>query len=273
MIQNLHTHTAFCDGRDVPEELVRAAIDLGMDSLGFSGHAPSPIREDDAAMGRENLEAYRREILRLREVYCGQLEIFLGIELDSFFFPGPEPWDYIIGSVHWLEKDGVFLPVDHSPQRFDRSVAEHYGGDCLSFAEDYFARVGEVAERTGCQIVGHFDLITKFNEGDRLFDTAGPRYRNAALAALDRLAERNVILEINTGAMSRGYRTAPYPAPGLLRAARERHIPICITSDCHSRANLLHAFPQAAELARACGYGEQMVLTPQGFVPVPLGKT
>ena len=46
---------------------------------------------------------------------------------------------------------------------------------------------GDVAEKTGCQIVGHFDLITKFNEGDKLFDTSHPRYVNAALGALERL--------------------------------------------------------------------------------------
>ena len=127
-----------------------------------------------------------------------------------------------------------------------------------------------MAERTGCQIVGHFDLIAKFNEGDRLFDTSHPRYANAALEALDRLAEREVILEINTGAMARGYRSAPYPAPWLLRAMAERKLPICITSDCHERSNLLFAFPQAAELARSCGYRESMVLTRAGFVPEPL---
>ena len=118
--------------------------------------------------------------------------------------------------------------------------------------------------------MGHFDLITKFNEGDSLFDTGHPRYVSAALEALDRLAQHGVILEINTGAMSRGYRSTPYPAPALLRAMRERDLPICITSDCHDRANLLFAFPQAEELARSCGYREQMALTSQGFVPIPL---
>ena len=82
-------------------------------------------------------------------------------------------------------------------------MEQHYGGDFYAFAEDYYRLVGEVPERTGCQIVGHFDLITKFNEGDKLFDTGHPRYMRAALEALDRLAGRDVIFEITTGAMSR----------------------------------------------------------------------
>ncbi len=266
MIQNLHTHTTFCDGKNTPEEMVRAALSLGMDSLGFSGHGPSSA-PDEAAMAPEAVPAYRAEVLRLREQYAGKLDLFLGIERDYFFTPDGGEWDYVIGSVHYVQKDGAWLGVDHSPEIFLHSVEQHYGGDFYAFAEDYYRLVGEVPERTGCQIVGHFDLITKFNEGDKLFDTGHPRYMRAALEALDRLAGRDVIFEINTGAMSRGYRSAPYPAPWLLRAMRERKIPICITSDCHDRANLLYAFPQAAELARSCGYREQMVLTCQGFVP------
>lgn len=264
MIQNLHTHTAFCDGKNTPEEMVRAALSLGMDALGFSGHAPL-AGQKDWTMSPEDVPRYRAEILRLKERYAGRLEIFLGLEQDFCSPPPGEGWDYLIGSVHCVERGGRLLSVDSFHEDFVRSVRQFYGGDYYAFAEDYYRLVGEVAERTGCQIVGHFDLITKFNEGDRLFDTTHPRYMAAALAALDRLVERDVIFEINTGAMSRGYRTAPYPAPALLRAMRERQIPICITSDCHSRANLLYAFVQAAELARSCGYREQMVLTRRGF--------
>lgn len=40
MRQNLHTHTTFCDGTNTAEEMIQAARELGMDSLGFSGHSP-----------------------------------------------------------------------------------------------------------------------------------------------------------------------------------------------------------------------------------------
>ena len=192
------------------------------------------------------------------------------MEQDWFLFPNQEPWDYIIGSVHYVQKDEAYLPVDYSEEVFVQNLERHYAGDPYAFAEDYYRLVGGVAERTGCQIVGHFDLVTKFNEGDRLFDTGHPRYVNAALEALDRLAERDVIFEINTGAMSRGYRSAPYPSPALLRAMGERDLPICITSDAHSASALLYAFPQAEELARSCGYRERMVLTRRGFKAIAL---
>ena len=70
----------------------------------------------------------------------------------------------------------------------------HYGGDWYAFAEDYFAAVAQVYERTRCQVVGHFDLVTKFNEGDALFSTDHPRYRRAVLRALDALAAARQVL-------------------------------------------------------------------------------
>ena len=270
MIQNLHTHTVYCDGKSTPEEVVRSAIRLGLDSLGFSGHAPCPVPGDEAGMKEEDVPVYRAEIARLREQYAGQLEIFLGMEQDHFLFSNQEPWDYIIGSVHYVPKDEAYLPVDYSEEVFVQNLERHYAGDPYAFAEDYYRLVGGIAERTGCQIVGHFDLLTKFNEGDKLFDTGHPRYVSAALEALDRLAEQDVIFEINTGAMSRGYRVTPYPSPALLRCLRERNLPICVTSDAHSAGTLLHAFPQAEMLARSCGYRERMVLTRRGFEPMAL---
>ena len=65
MRQNLHTHTTFCDGADTPAEMAEAALRLGLDSLGFSGHSPFP---DDWATAEEDILRYREEVLRLREL-------------------------------------------------------------------------------------------------------------------------------------------------------------------------------------------------------------
>lgn len=266
--QNLHTHTTYCDGKNTPEEMVLAALELGMDSLGFSGHSPLP--GESWVMKAEDVPRYRRTVLELKERYAAGLDIFLGLEQDILSPPPEEEYDYLIGSVHLLERESEFLSVDESPETFLRGVEKWFGGDPLAFAEAYYRQVGTVAEKTGCQIVGHFDLICKFNEGNCLFDTGHPRCRAAAVEALERLKGREVILEINTGAMSRGYRSAPYPEEWLLKRAKELGLPICITSDAHSTRHLRYGFDQAAELARSCGYEEAMYLTRQGFVPGPL---
>ena len=267
--QSLHVHTAFCDGKNTPEEMVLGALAAGCTSLGFSGHSFLPF-DDSWTMKLPDIPRYRAEILRLREQYAGRLEIFLGLEQD-IFSPAPEvPYDYRIGSVHCVEKDGIYLSVDDSPERFREDTLRHYGGDFLAYAADYYRLEAQVVTRTGCEIAGHFDLFTKFKEGGRFFDESDRRYHSAALEALDALLERDVIFEVNTGAMARGYRTAPYPSPFLLRRIRERGGRITVASDSHSADTILYGYAAAFALARACGFRDCWILTADGFQPQAL---
>ena len=268
ILQNLHTHTVFGDGKNTAEEMVLGAIQSGCSALGFSEHSPFPPvgTHDGYSLLPERTGEYRAEVLRLRERYQGQLDIFLGMEQDIDSLPPDAPYDYLIGSVHNLRAGGdLWLSVDQSTESFCRYAREYYGGDFLAMAEAYYRLKAEVVERTSCQIVGHFDLFTKFNEGGRLFSEDAPRYRKAALEALDAILTHDVIFEINTGAISRGYRTAPYPTPFLLRAIREKGGRICITSDSHSAKTITCSFPAAAELATECGFRETWLLTKTGF--------
>ena len=270
IVQNLHTHTCFCDGKNTPEEMVLGAISLGCRSLGFSGHAPLPVGGEGWAMNPDQVPRYRREVLDLREKYAGQLDIYLGLEQDIDSPPAQGHWDYLIGSVHNLTVEGTCFSVDDSATVLRNAVLRYFDGDPLALAEAYYRKVSQVAEVTGCQIVGHFDLLTKFNEDGTFFNEESPRYRKAALSALDALSGQGLVFEINTGAISRGYRTTPYPAPFLLRELSRRGESICITSDSHSADTILYGFSQAAELARSCGFKEAMVLTRQGFIPQEL---
>ena len=273
-MQNLHTHTVFGDGKNSPEEMVLGAIRAGCRSLGFSEHSPLPQDADPDGWSMEAAQepVYRSEILRLREAYQDRLEIFLGLELDADT-PVPElPYDYLIGSVHGIWRDGRYHSIDAGEEEFVKNVREHFGGDCYAFAAACFERAAEFLSRCGCQIVGHFDLVTKFNEGGKLFDENDPRYVNAALEALETVMKQDIIFEINTGAISRGYRTVPYPAPFLLKAIQKKGGRICITSDTHSAGTITYAFPEAAALAESCGFREAWVLTKDGFQPGGLEK-
>ena len=242
---NFHTHTCLCDGKDRPEDLVQEALRLGCPALGFSGHAYAPY-DGDYCMSPAGTEEYKAEIRRLQEKYAGQIRIYLGIEQDFYSPASTEGYDYVIGSVHYLYKDGEYLPVDASRAAQEQAVQHHYGGDWYAFTEDYFDTLTRVYEKTRCRVVGHFDLVTKFNEADALFSTDHPRYRRAVLRALDTLSAAPVVFEINTGAISRGYRTEPYPARWLLEELRRRGIKRILSSDCHSRENLLFGFEEYA---------------------------
>jgi len=267
ILQNLHTHTSFSDGKNTAEKMALSAIACGCTSLGYSEHSPFAWENSSWAMEKTTLKEYRSEILRLREKYAGKLDVFLGMEQDLDSPLTPERWDYLIGSVHYVLSGDIYRSVDLSASYTEKTIQEFFVGDPYAYVESYFRRVATVAEKTGCQIVGHFDLVAKFNEGGKMFDENHPRYLTAALDALDELAKHDVIFEINTGAMSRGYRTSPYPSSALLKAMRDRNCRICVTSDTHSADTILHAFDQARELAKSHGFREGWVLTKQGFIP------
>jgi len=246
---NYHTHTNFCDGKDSPEELVRRAVELGCTEIGFSGHSLLAVPDPEPFwMTPEGTAAYKKEVRRLREKYRDRIRVRLGVEQD--YYSGNDPdFEYVIGSVHYVLKDGTYIPVDESAETLLSAVDRFYGGDFFAFAEDYYALVGDLYEKTRCDIIGHFDLVTKFNEGNRLFDTSDPRYEAAADRALDKLLKAPVIFEVNYGAIARGYRTEPYPEKRILQRIREAGKPLLYSSDCHDREQLLFGIPEGNALA------------------------
>lgn len=266
---NLHTHTTFCDGAHTPEENVIAALEAGMDCIGFSEHS---YNGNDAVFGmkKENVALYRQEIERLKEAYRDRIRILCGIEQDLCGGIPSERYDYVIGSVHYLLLDGEYCDVDHSAERLWSYIQRHCGGDVFRFTKAYYRSVAKLVEGTQCDIIGHFDLVSKFNEGGRFFNESDPRYLHSAFEALDALLEKDVIFEINTGAISRGYRRTPYPAPAFLRRIAEKRGNIVINSDSHNRANLMYAFPMAVQIAKAAGFGSVLSMTKDGWKPISI---
>ena len=266
---NLHTHTRFCDGKDSAEEVVLAAIAAGMETVGFSGHSGLPF-STSWTMKQERTREYQKEILRLKDAYRDQIHILLGIEQDYLTGVPDYPYEYVIGSVHCIEVGDEHFMIDESAQVLTNAAQKYYGGDFYKLCRAYYEYMAEVIDRTHGDIVGHFDLVTKFNEGGCMFDESDPRYRRYAIDALDALLEKDVIFEINTGAMSRGYRRSPYPSPLLLRRIAEKGGNVTITADAHAKENLQYAFSDAVLLARAAGLGSILTMTRDGWKRIPL---
>lgn len=269
ILANFHSHTTFCDGKNTPEEMVETALSLGMFALGFSGHAYIAY-DGTTGMDPETTAAYRAEILRLKEKYKDQIAIYLGIELDGYS-PAPDyPYDYRIGSVHGIMVDGEYKAVDYREDFTNETVQTCFGGDYYAYAEAYYQAETALAPKYNPDIIGHFDLVTKFNQDNKYFDESHPRYQKAAMDSLGQLIKLGKPFEINTGAISRGYRTTPYPAPFLLKAIHDMGGSIILSSDCHSKAGLLCNFEEATDMAKRCGFTTAMVLTPNGFREMPL---
>ena len=128
----------------------------------------------------------------------------------------------------------------------------------------------QLPEKGPIDILGHFDLVTKNNEDGHLIDTASKEYLQAGFEAIHALKGRIPLVELNTGAISRGYRTAPYPQLDFLQEFYRCGYGLVLTSDCHNKYGLDCYFDRAAQLARLAGFRSKWILTDNGFREVAL---
>lgn len=225
---NYHTHTTFCDGKNTPEEMVLAAIEKGFTRLGFSSHSDMLL----------DFEGYRSELRRLTEKYATKIWLFAGLELE-LAKPRPEylarlPFDYLIGSHHFLAApDGGFFAIDSSPEELARGVNAHFDGDWYAFASAYYAAIRSTM-KDDFQIVGHVDLIRKFNAKHGFFSELADRYLGEMEATADAIAASGKVVEVNTGAISRGWMNDAYPSKAFRDLLRARRVRFVLSSDAHA---------------------------------------
>ena len=249
-----HVHTTYCDGKTPAAEMAKRAFELGFLALGFSSHAPQtfdpgycidPAREAD----------YQAEIRSLKKEYADRMTIYLGIERDLLSCCSADGYDYFIAALHYFTKpDGHHAPVDASPEKLKQYVDECCGGDGLKMARQYFTALSDYALSSHAPIIGHYDLLRKNNASLHLYDEDSAAYRQLALDCLRPLAGTGALLEVNTGAMARGYLTTPYPAPFLLKAWKEWGGEVIVNSDCHDAHLLTAGFDEAEALLLSLGY-------------------
>ena len=267
--QNLHTHTTRCDGIDTPEEMIRAAIAKGFHSLGFSGHSSNKY-SSYKHITHETTRAYREEIYALKEKYRGEIDIFCGLEFEMLCDDSKEDWEYMIGSTHYLKKDGEVFNIDVTAEQIKKIVNERFGGDGLALAKCYYEHLSNLPQYGNFDFIGHFDLIAKNIESVPIFDPESREYMSYATDAMDALKGKIDVFEVNTGAIARGYRKTPYPMMNLLRELQNRGFSAVISSDCHDARYLDCCFADAAALLREAGFTEQYILTQSGFQAIPL---
>ncbi|MBR4769105.1 MAG: PHP domain-containing protein, partial [Lachnospiraceae bacterium] len=265
-----HTHTTFSDGKDTPEEMILEALRLGMTEIGFSDHSYTPF-DRSYCMKKERQTEYIDEIRRLSEKYRGRIRVLLGIEQDSCSEKPCGAYDYVIGSCHYLSFDAkdfagagplpsgaaflqngrIYVPVDEGADVLKAAACALFGGDLYPIIEKYYETVGNIVEETECDLIGHFDLITKYNEDGRLFDEEDPRYRAIWQKAADRLLKTGKAFEINTRQVVRGLKSCPYPSPEIITYLAERGAHFVLSGDNHEKETLSGGFSE--ELRRISG--------------------
>lgn len=267
-LQNLHQHSTFCDGKDTPEEVVLGAIEQGFDSIGFSSHSYMPWNTS-YSWAMEDTTAYRAQINALKDTYKGKLDVYCGMEVE-FYSPGDfSGFDYLIGSVHCLiSPDGEILPFDRDADTVWKLIHNHFHGDGMAFAKEYYRTLQKLPEKADFDILGHLDIHTKHIEKHAFFDTRSKEYRNAGVEAIEQLAGKIPYFEVNTGAIGRGYRTSPYPMDFFLPELRRLGYGAVITSDCHDIRKLAIGYDLAEEMLKKAGFAEYYILKDGQFVPV-----
>ncbi len=272
---NFHTHSTYCDGSGTPEEYVQAALRKKFQALGFSGHTPLPF-PNNWTMDEEILPVYLNDIRQLQEQYSGRIELYLGLEtdyLDEKYNPASPQvqalnLDYQIGSIHMLQdpEDGRYYSFDGPLDELHHLIQVTFGGSARKFITAYYRQMLRMLETGGFDIIGHFDLVKKHNRQAAFFSEEESWYRRIVEETITAVAESGLRLEVNTGAMSRGYTSEPYPSPWILdlcaqaggnnqadQAARGG-IPVVINADAHKPDLIDYAFEEIEAMLTAKGY-------------------
>ena len=243
-----HMHTPLCHhASGEPVEYAARAVALGLTEIGFSDH--SPMRQDNFDEWRMNfdkLAEYVEKVERARKEFP-QLTIRLALEVD--YLPGQEewirelaatyPWDYFIGSVHYVSQDWA---IDNPSK-----LSEWKKRDAYEVWSVYFDWLTRAADSGLFEIIGHADLPKKFGIYPKQDCT--PLFEKF----LQAVARKNVAIELNTAGLRKDCKEI-YPSPQIVRLAKQHNVPITFGSDAHAPGEVGMNFAEAIALAHSAGY-------------------
>lgn len=262
MLSNYHTHSTYCDGKNTLEEILLYAIEKGCPSIGFSGHGYTPF---DLKYCMKETRKYIDEISELKNKYGNRIEIYCGVEEDAFSYVNRNDFDYMIGSSHYIYKNDEYHPIDSNYEGFKKCL-ELYNFDVIKFSKDYYDAFVSYIHKRKPDIVGHFDLITKYDEMDIQYFLNNKEYLSLASNYLDKASDCDVIFEVNTGAMGRGIRKTPYLGEELLYILKKKGSKIILSSDSHSVDTLNFYFGEMEYILKNTGFKYVYELSKGEFV-------
>lgn len=260
MIWETHSHTPLCrHAVGNPTDLAEAAAAKGLMGLIITCHGPLPNGISAGVRMRDSeFPEYVRLVREAQEVWEGRLDVRLGLESD--FLPGLESWvrelhqraefHYILGSVH--------------PQ-LEEYKELYWSDDWRQFARGYFLHLAEAAETGLYDCLSHPDLVKNLVVPEWDLEAIWP----SVLEALDRIAETETAMELNTSGLSKKL-PEMNPSPAILSAMRERNIRVVIGADAHCPERVADEFKAARNLLRAAGYEESTVFLERTPMPVSL---
>ncbi len=239
ILSDYHMHTPRCKHAAGPmEAYIERGIALGLREIGFSDHNPLPNGlAGNVRMEEAELEDYVADVLRLRDRYRGQIDVKLGIEMDYLegfasycaVMIARYPWDYVIGSVHYLD-----------PQCRTGSWPKEFGGDAHKLYARYLELMRQLAQAGLFDIVAHFDVVKRSG--------CNPTHREAddIDRTLDEIKRADLCVEINTSGFrhSELAQPEPYPSLPIAKKALAHGIVLSVNSDAHAPGQVGLRFPE-----------------------------
>lgn len=271
MLTDYHVHMAET-GKftvDYYQEYLSKAKSRGISELGISEHAyffyeTKQILSNPWVDNRRHLH-FKDYQAFFDEVRAASLPIKMGIEMD--YTPGKEaemkefiqahPFDYVIGSVHWIGDWGIDL-ADYQDEYSKRDIKEVY--------KQYFDQIVTLAESGLFDFVGHIDLVKIFGYEPEDKDFLAAEYDRVVAA----LAASDTCIEISSAGLRKPVGRI-YPEPLFLQKCFDAGVKIVLCSDAHMPKHVGYGYEQSLELARSVGYTEIQTFTKRKRITHPLG--
>ncbi|MBI9060171.1 MAG: histidinol-phosphatase HisJ [Labilibaculum sp.] len=258
---NYHMHSHYCDGEGELEAYVIRAIEKGMLAIGFSSHAPIPCGMF-WHMKKELLCEYIKEMSFLKNKYHDDIKIYSGLEVD--YIPnviGPSHFrdlnlDIIIGSVHYagMFENGENCIIEYTEEKFVEGLELIFNNNIIELVRTYYDNIISMVNNDPPDLIGHFDIIKKFNYGNKFFNEKDRWYQNIVAEVIKVIAKKKCVVEINTRGYYKGITEDFYPSRWILEKCLEYNIPITISSDAHQVQEIDSGFEAAASLLIEIGY-------------------
>jgi len=272
MLIDYHTHHARC-GHAIGtlEEYIQRGIEIGLSQIGVSDHMPllhvnPQTYYPEMAMPMDELPRYVEEAFELKQKYATSISVRVGLEAD--YIEGWEneiekiindyPWDYVIGSVHFL---GEWDVSDF------RQVHNWEGRDVFEVYQTYYDAVQRAAKTGFYDIMGHLDVIKRFNykpEQEREHEVA--ELEQLTLAAI---TEAGIAIELNASGLTKPC-VEMFPSNRILKGAIELGIPLTVGSDAHDPMKLSENLDIARSTLFDFGVRELATFEQRQRVMVPL---
>jgi len=256
-----HVHTELCPhgSGDKTALMVEKAIELHLEKICFTEHAPLPVEFskvylgdkkalDTAALTLDQVETYLALGNDLQKEYGEAIDISLGFEVDylpgfesytrSFLDQyGPVTGDNIL-SLHFMEgMAGGYWCLDYSPQEFENAFGPWIDQQDLLYGRYFETLLKGVRTDFGPyrpKRIGHLDSIKKFNRYFHWKPDLDDKSKGLVLEILRTLKSQGRELDYNLAGLSKEYCGEVYPSRYIQGMAYVLGLPYVVGSDAHS---------------------------------------